>query len=728
MTKRTATGESGRRSDSRGYLRLASQLLLILLAVLPWIIMIGVQLRNTERRSTLLSRTPTGSSRGPAKDHAAHDKPAHGEPAAELPSPDPLRRANALMEAGNLEDAADGYEVLLDQQSPESQLLMYRLAVCRELLGDHTEALALYRQLAGSDTGPTMRSAALLGQARVHAGRGQLELADPLLSTLVLAPVRAGAPRPQLTADVAHLAAQTQAQRLLRGGPSDLLQSGGLANALPYWNVEGLLKLVAQSTDNDPPLAELHVALRFGESPTDVQIRGRADEQPVRHLVQALAALLDLSLHDSPPVRQLLAGRTAAMHTSGIAAGSALDALLYPLGLTWELRSENELFIQPVQATPDGNPQASQLAVTRRALHDAVTAHPNHHLAPLSYLLLGNLAVASVEWDAGLAWYQQAMRQHPLSPYRAELWMNQAKVYMLQGQLDAAREALYHVVDGSRGHPLEGVAYLFLGRLLLEEGETHLAIRPLLRAASLSQSSIQAASATSLASAYILTGNPHAAALALQEYSTALVGSHQHDVAAYLSSLARYEASRSQPDHLMQGRALVASATHVRPKQFFGDYGYLLIGRGLTQLGLYETVIQSYETALAQEPLPDAIGGKMALQLASLYRQTGRPELAAEWLDRLAATAVQPWARQAEIELVTLRYEEGDHDWCLQQCEQMLADTDDQQERSRLLAIMGRIYEDRRDHFRAALCFAGLLPTEDDEQLPVTAPNSSVIW
>src|SRR5690606_15538808 len=102
----------------------------------------------------------------------------------------------------------------------------------------------------------------------------------------------------------------------------------------------------------------------------------------------------------------------------------------------------------------------------------------------------------------------QTIQQHPFTAYRAEAWLNQAKALLRLGDTQAARDCLYHVVDGSRGHALEPTAYLYLGRIFLDDGDVSQAVRPLLRSAELAPPQVQAVAATTLAATYLLADNP----------------------------------------------------------------------------------------------------------------------------------------------------------------------------------------------------------------------------
>lgn len=702
---------------SKWHLNAIKQAGIIAISVVPWVILIGLHFQQGNDRPRLMPEGKGGrGGRGTAQ-------PARQSPTASLPtaSSDPLRRADSLLSAGNVEDAAAVYQAILEDEQTDPAHMVYRLAICRELGGQHDVALELYRSLVDPGLGPAIPSAARLGQARIHTAEQRLDAAQSLLAELMLGTGTLDLPPAVAIGDVAYLLGYVEGRRVLSRFDSSPLDDQGLAMARPRWSTDHLLKLIdpshSQPREQDAQKG-LHIAFRFGQSPEDTQIRGRIEKLAIRQVIQAIADLLEVPVVDTPQARRQLFNRTTSFQCPGINAGTALDALLFPHGLTWDLEG-GKLRIWAISELDHQRWHQRQHRSAERSLENALTTYPDHPLAPLHMLLLGNLSFLSGDAARALSWFEQATVQHPLSAYRTETWFNRAKVYWKTNQSNEARHAFYQVVDTSPGHDLEGIGYLFLGRLFLEQGQLELAVRPLLRAATLTDAPHQAAAASTLASAYMLAGNAYAANLALVEYAQVLKQSEYHEVAAYLGNLSRFEAAQKTSDHMMHGRALVASTAYVHPDQFFGDYGVLLVARGLQRLGLNQPRIEVYEQSLTkQPPLPPNIEGQVRLELASAYLEAGFEDRAHQQLAQLVQHGTEPHRAEAQLRIIELRYRRGDLVWCLEESKRLLNQDAIESHKSRLLNLMGKIYEDQQQPFHAARCFAGLLPSDTSVHSP----------
>ena len=115
--------------------------------------------------------------------------------------------------------------------------------------------------------------------------------------------------------------------------------------------------------------------------------------------------------------------------------------------------------------------------------------------------------------------------------------------------------------------------------------------------------------ALTLSSAYFLADNPHAANTVLMEQQAPLKTSAFRGAAALLTGMVQLTVAGESPEDV-SGRAVVTALNQVVPEDFFGDSGYLLIGRAMSSIGLMEQAVMLYERAL-QDDLPSWIAEKM---------------------------------------------------------------------------------------------------------------------
>ncbi len=324
----------------------------------------------------------------------------------------------------------------------------------------------------------------------------------------------------------------------------------------------------------EPGVTVLH---RFGTQPAQIQVRLFAQSQSLLANIESLSSATGLALtwNDVARKRCEVHQQLAIIESGSLAR--VLDLLLTPVDLAWS-SDDSRMAIQDPNELDDDALANFIWQRADRAARYASTHYAGHPLAPFVSLSIGNAAFRRGDFAAAEAAYRQLLQLPPSSPTRMEAMFNLAKTL---GNLDQPRDALkmfYRAADAGQGHPLRAASYLFAGRLHIELGAVNESVRPLMRAAALAEDDLtKQVAAVTLASAYLLADNPHAANTALMRFRKSLVGDAWEGVAALVSSLARLQVAAGT-DGLRHGRGLITALQQVQPSDFFGDFGHLLIG------------------------------------------------------------------------------------------------------------------------------------------------------
>jgi tetratricopeptide (TPR) repeat protein len=266
------------------------------------------------------------------------------------------------------------------------------------------------------------------------------------------------------------------------------------------------------------------------------------------------------------------------------------------------------------------------------------------------------------------------------------------------------------VVDCGAPPASAAVAYLYVGRLLLDGEQPRRAVMPLTRATQWSaEGEIRTKAVLGLAAAHLLNGHPETANDVLMDFRSDVES--QSRLAAFISALARYRAVNHPTRRLYEGQALLTALDPVDTGDFFGRYSWYLRGRAYEDLLLPEMAVEVYRESLAAEehpPYHDAI----VYGLASCLVDIGDLEGARLQLTGLMENSAPEWQRKAAFRLCRLQLD-GDEALAASRTARMLVDQcTTQQDKVQALELLGEAFQQMGDHAAAALCFAGTVPGE----------------
>jgi tetratricopeptide (TPR) repeat protein len=643
--------------------------------------------------------------------------PPRAETREQPKEPPTLERADGWFREGAFKEALEAYQALADVESiPKAirEVAAYRRALTLERLEDWQPALTAYRDLASRSGDPFVVATAELGQARVWLRLRQPLDAKTLLYKLLLDSGEAQAADSPLLADTRYqlaLALTMEAVRAEEPGPlNDALASPSTTD----WSFDEALTYVQPT--RPAPRRKLPEQIAVSSTSGRVEetlVRGRVRGKSVRALVDELCSKAGLQSRWSDRAAVLAEKRTADLEAEPLPLGDVLQALVDPLGIHWEAGGRTLTLTAAEEATP-ARAAAYRAAAARRALQAAVASFPGHALTPAASLMFGNLAHHAGDATTALGWYERLVRDAPRSPVDVEAYFNVATTYRRLGDFERARTMYYRVVDRAPGHRLAPLAYLRIGQCYLEEDEPAKAVTPLRR--SLSGPTTQAAGAATLGLALVRAGNPAAAAEILRRYRDPLLAEPYRAPANFVSALARFRAAEEALTRRRVAADLLAAALGFRPSPLLGPAGRVELALAFRELDMPAEMAGVLEDALPASR--GVLADEMTLMLADYRQASGQQDAAVRSL-RAVAAQPGPKAVAAQLRLADLALQLGHPDECLQWC-RLVIDANRADAAPVLLRLMGRAFEMKQDHLRAARCFGGEFP--DLAALPPAAP------
>lgn len=620
--------------------------------------------------------------------------------------------------AGNLEQSLKLYNDLLGEASRiPAERLFYRRALCFEGLGERDQALQEYQRLAKSETDTALAAACVVGQSRIFTSMKRLDAARALLYSQMMKLAR----EPRVLSHVMHQMTYLATLEAMDGlgvtsQGTRLIELKSIVSPLYSPENEDLLRL-AQSTASekqDKVVAAVepgvHLLKRLGEGPQEIHLSVRVEEKNLPDLLDEISVGAGVPLELDESVRALLAKRFASGTITELDLATLLDSLLEPSGVSWSL-DQGKIRIWAIHDL-----SREELSRVRRERADrhgksALTFFPDDEQAAMTFLCLGNVRFWQDEYLDAIRWYRRAEGPGKVGPWLSAAWFNHAKSHILLGQRDDAREAFFRTADLSRRKELESISYAYLGRLYLDDGRVDEAIRELNRA--LQGTSAIPEAAISLAAAYLLIENPETANMILYKYREQVQTSEFDTQAMVVSALARLQATSNEAARVRQGRELASALAAAEPQRFFSAVGYLIVGKGYEQIGQPGEMEAVFQSAIRDLPAC-VLRDQMAYMLGEYMVDEHRWDEAEALFEPLVkGERRSQWSRKSQLAMADLAYARNDLDRCLQVCYDLIGNTDSLEEKESLLRLMGQCYERKSDHYRAAICFAGMIPLNE---------------
>jgi tetratricopeptide (TPR) repeat protein len=624
---------------------------------------------------------------------------------------DELGNADTDLALGDYARALPVYERMVPTLAPPAlSPVRYRLGLCLEGMRRWNDALTVYRELASREPDSYPGMAALFGEIRICTQLRRYGEAKALLCSILLRstepPIRNG---PFLAVAWYLLGEQWAVGADFGELPGPL--NTAVAHAQLEWPAATTIDWAS------PPMPErsspfrqeaalvLKQKSRFGDSLVEASKRGvRIDE-----LLGSLCQGTGVRLEWTTAARERVEGRSTRVGVKDFPLADLLDALLDPLGLVWR-HVPGQLAVLTEQELPREELVAMRLVSAQRALRTAALLSPDHPLlTPAAYLELGNTEYARGKFDLAAAWYDRLLKDYPHSTLLVKAAYNLGLAYDHLARDSDARYAFFRAADESPSHELAPLAYLKVGRSLLEEDRAEQAVRPLRRAQLLApHSEIQTVATLTLAAAHLLNNNPRAANSTLLEYRGQVTAGRFLSLAVFLDALARV---RSISGTLLKEREvndLLAAVLALREDPVLGTAGRLLVGQAYRELGLQEQMAVVYEKALpaARGPLAVEMAFVLGDFLAGAEQQRDR---ARQLLTSVAEMENSKWTARARLRLAEIALDDKRPDDAVRWCKRAIL-TRAGADIPAVLKVMGRAFEQLGDFAQAARCYAGKMP------------------
>ena len=697
-----------------------------------------------------------------------------------------LALVDDLIEQASFEEALE----LLEQfeQRSSGVLLAYillRKGICAESLGDVQGALDAFRTVLHSHRASDIADAATIAAARLYARAGHDSVSNSLLMNLFLA--REAVLNSRAKAELLHLLASCVAQAAAASDhPTSLLDDSVFLTPSHNYPADESIRQWRSLTG----------ATSTNTSQDGIRIRSVAATAngnfaslhlPVARISDLLEQICDQtgwSLSLSESARRSLRGRTTSCDCRDLPLDLVLDSLLSPHELEWRLTGRTLSIVHHAERQGEatqadthhgdvpgdsalGNPlsREHEWEMADRFLQFATSFAPEHISAPQSFVETGVIAAQHGDLARAIRLFEMASHLFPRSKVLSVAAFNRGKCQMQTEDRSGALESFQRVVDSSSGLTVDGLAYLYIGRILLEDDRAPEAVMPAMRGMLLLEGTeYEGSAALLLSAAHLMSGNPMGANEVLLSHrqvfeplddATEFFGQSdvrisQANQAAFLSSLARfYGTTRHQ--QMREARALLSALTNARPERMFGGHSDYLVGIAFAAIGLdseqrvvFQRCLNNSPSFPLQEKMRLVLAGDKTVPLAPFTVRNGglRDTKPARGEPEDRADAKLLVNRRTMFAKAEQAYRLGNHAEALRTCSAILnAEIAQQgpgtgpgdgvrQIHSSALRLMGQIYQNLGEHEAAISCFSGTIPKialpDQSEETTPDAPASGI--
>lgn len=637
------------------------------------------------------------------------------------------------LRAGNYSRALRIYQFALEHVDGVSEAAVrYRIALCSEAAGSFAEASNQYQSVARRFSTLTWAGVARIGEARALAALGSVEaLSARLMRQVLLDETRFS---PQIRGELLHVTGRAYCQVFVPDDVTHLMQDTGLV--MPAWVTDPnqQLDMIDELLRETPPdhgnAVAFEILQKTDNLPDSIFLKTHTPACNLSRLLDAVCTRSGFACEISDAATVVLSGRTQQLHNNDIRLSLLLDGLCTPFGLTW-LHQDGVVRIRDATELDAVDLADYQRAAGKRLLRNALVVAPDSHHASYSRVSMGILQFQDQMFVDAAHSFQLQMQLDPRSDVQAETSFNLGKCFLALGQIDDARVAFLQAVDSSSNNLDARIgAYLYVGRLQLEQGDFSGAVSSLVRALAVCRGTdLEPPAALMLSTAYLMHGRPQGANSILMKRRVNLQESEFREAAAFLSSLARFKAAVLPDRQEREGHDLVTALTRFNPETQFGAHWSFLHAEACLELGLIEMAVESFQQTIRSLPAA-ALRERAMLSVAHLYRLDGRLDEAEKLLEALKLDNTNTLGQKISLQAAMVALQQGRPAVAVQHCRYVVTESDDVEVQRTALKTMGKAYQQQKNHRAAVYCFAGMLPSQamadsdgskDDRSLPSKA-------
>ena len=678
---------------------------------------VGIALAATVLWLKALSReSQNNASNEPPLEAGWWDEPIEDE------SPVTLASIDQAVSDERYDWAAEQYPLLAD--IGDSDEIVLRTAMALEGGGNRKVALVHYSRLTERASDVIIRNCARIGTARCLIQEGDHRAAEKSLWQVILQ--QASLQQANfVVAEANHMLAQSYANRYLAIDPIRLLDLGTPAPYAAPFHVGRFFRTVTQFLDSPqriPPSnldkKAFHLEVRQSDLGEPAISQYYFDATIGRISILALAKLVGERVGREVMLNQrahdALRHHSIELNIRDIEGSRLFDGLLAPFGLVWQ-ENEGKIYIFDPSDRSEFDSRSFQHRRAFSLLQDCVLGYPDHALTPVSQHALANMLSISNDYQGASAIYLEILRGRPPSAFRQAIKFNLAKSQVHLSQANEAHRSFFEAVDNPSGRDLSIASLLILAKLAVESGEIEAAIRH----SSLAISYVNSDSGDETpfgelaaifnACGYLLVNDPYSCNRSLSENEKLLKSERIEALASMLSALARFRIQKSKGE-TGDTAELVRSLTHLDP--FYRDVSFvhLPIAEAQYELGFHGEAVQSLRKGLGLTPTSN-IRDRMATRLSDILIEKNRADEVVEMMANLPRSGSQQTHNERMVRLAKIQSERGEFEESLETCQQIIQSSPREETVVTVLKIMGGIHEQRGDHYKAALCFAGIVPS-----------------
>lgn len=635
---------------------------------------------------------------------------------------DPLSNHIAMaddeLRGGSYANALRIYQVAFEQvEGIGKAAVLYRMGLCAEASGNYLEAANRYRQVTRSFSSTPWGPIGQLGEARCLAALGRIES----LSAGTMRPVlldQSVFPS-EVRGELMHVCGRAFCRAFLPDGAPPMLQDTGLI--MPPWltDPDRELDILPRLLNSEPQAVAtpgFELLQQTDRLPGSTYLQAFSPPALVEQLLRAVCDRSGFQLQLTESSRAALRGRTQQLQSPDVNLATVLDGLTIPFGLFW-WHDEAGVHVASSAEAEHAAVVAFQRQFGIRLLQTALVHSPDSDQASFSRLALGVLQFQNGSPVEAAYTFQSQMEIDPRSEVESEAAFNLGKCYLASAQLAEARNAFLLAVDASLHNPNTAVvAYLYVGRMQIEEGHFQSAVSSMVRALAMCRDTdLEPHAALLLASAYLMADSPEGASSVLMERREQFESHRGRNAGAFLSALSRFQRAVLPGPRERAGRALVTALTRFRPQHQFGSHWMYLHARACEDLGLIPQAIQGYTETVKHLPAAP-LRQQAMVRLAAQFRFERRLDEAASLLSGVSEAPESRLGQQINMQAALIALDQGDGQTAIDHCRTVIRSTEEEGVRRAALQVMGKGYEQLNNHKAAVYCFAGMLPHQTPEE------------
>lgn len=331
-----------------------------------------------------------------------------------------------------------------------------------------------------------------------------------------------------------------------------------------------------------------------------------------------------------------------------------------------------------------------------------LAADPPHPDEAAVRLTVANLLFRGGRTDEAAREYKRLREGHPAEVVQVAAMYNLGLIRHRKGEWAVARQLLADAADLGAHTPAAGVAWWWAGRCELDAGNVDSCRTLWTRAGELGDREAFSAALLGRAFLLLLDGETERAGKVLHGQRLA----NRDPIPAVGEVVECYLRYADRPTELKRNE-LIAAVHHAEFGKPFGPAGQVLIGGWLGEAGEGKEMLVAYEAA--SETARGIWAVRLTLGTAEHLYAAGDTKVAASRFTAVAAADGGEYGDRARLRLAEIALAAGRADECVRFCRVILKR--EHEDRTTVLRLLGRGYEQLNRPRAAAECFAGRLPT-----------------